>query len=72
MSKERLSVGVDVGKDEVMVAIAGQKPKVFGTSQPDMKRLMKWVKPQAGSRGIHIGMEATGVYSSKIALAMRE
>jgi transposase len=70
MSKERLSVGVDVGKDEVMVAIAGQKPKAFGTSQPDMKRLMKWVKSQAGSRGIHIGMEATGVYSSKIALAL--
>lgn len=70
MSKERLSVGVDVGKDEVMVAVVGQKPKAFGTSKPDMKRLMKWVKSQAGSRAIHIGMEATGVYSSRIALAL--
>lgn len=70
MSKERLSVGVDVGKDEVMVAVAGRKPKAFGTSPSDLKRLMKWVKSQTGSQVIHIGMEATGVYSDRIALAL--
>jgi len=70
MSKEQLFVGIDVGKDEVMVAVVGQKPKAFGTKQSDIKQLMKWVKLQAGSRPIHIGMEATGVYSSRIALPL--
>jgi len=70
MSKERLCVGVDVGKDEVVVAVVGRKAVAFGTRPADLKRLMKWVKAPAESRGIHIGMEATGVYSSKIALAL--
>jgi transposase len=72
MNKKRFCVGIDVGKDELMVAVVGRKPIVFGTSQSDVKRLVKWVKSQAGSQVIHIGMEATGVYSSRIALPLSE
>jgi transposase len=72
MNKERFCVGIDVGKDEVMVAVVGRKSVAFGTSLPEMKRLMKWVKSHAGSRTIHVGMEATGVYSGRIAVALCE
>lgn len=67
MSKDRFCVGIDVGKDELVVAIERGIPRVFGTSTSEIKRLADWIMGHAGERDIHIGMEATGVYSRGVA-----
>lgn len=70
MDKERFCVGLDVGKDELVVAVVGRRPQVFGTSMAEIRRVGDWVLKQAGERPVHIGMEATGVYSRGVAAAL--
>mgnify|MGYP000891245676 CR=1 FL=1 len=72
MSKSRISVGIDVGKDELVVVAAASKAKTFGTTAPELRRLIEWVRHQAGSQPVHTGLEATGVYSQKVAVALHE
>ena len=70
MNKSHFCVGIDVGKDELVVAIEQGRPRVFGTSMAEIRRLGRWVLKQAGERQVHIGMEATGVYSRGVAATL--
>ena len=72
MDKSRFCVGVDVGKDELVVAVEGGKPRAFGTTTAEVKRLYSWLRKCSGGAPIHVGMEATGVYSTKVALKLVE
>ena len=60
MNKSHFCVGIDVGKDELVVAVEQGRPRVFGTSMAEIRRLERWVLKQAGQQQVHIGMEATG------------
>ena len=70
MDKSHFCVGIDVGKDELVVAIKQGRPRVFGTSMAEIRRLGCWVLKQAGEQQVHIGMEATGVYSRPVAAVL--
>jgi transposase len=77
MDKSHFCVGIDVGKDELVVAVDRGTPKVFGTSTAEIRRLGLWVLKQTGERSesgpcgqVHIGMEATGVYSRSVAAVL--
>jgi transposase len=70
MSKSHFCVGIDVGKDELVVAVDRGRPRVFGTSTSEIKRLGLWILKQAGEQQVHIGMEATGVYSRSVAAVL--
>ena len=70
MNKTRFCVGIDVGKDELVVAGDGKIIKTFGTTVGDVKKLARWVMRQAKGQAVHIGMEATGVYSHGVALGL--
>jgi len=70
MNNSHFCVGIDVGKDELVVAVEQGKPRVFGTIMSEIKRLELWVLKQAGERQVHIGMEATGVYSRGVAATL--
>jgi transposase len=70
MNNSYFCVGIDVGKDELVVSIEQGRPRVFGTSISEIKRLENWVLQQAGERQVHIGMEATGVYSRSVAVTL--
>jgi transposase len=70
MNNLHFCVGIDVGKDELVVSVEQGKPRVFGTSMSEIKRLENWVLKQAGERQVHIGMEATGVYSRGVAITL--
>lgn len=72
MDKSRFCVGVDVGKDELVVAVEGKKPRVFGTTTGEVKRMYLWLRKCSDGVLIHVGMEATGVYSTKVALKLVE
>lgn len=72
MGKSHFSVGVDVGKDELVVAVTGKKSRIFGTSAGEVRRIYRWLKECSGGGSIHLGMEATGVYSTKVALMLIE
>ena len=48
MSKEKLFVGLDVGKDEVVASIRGRKPKAFSHSTDGVNALVKWVRMICG------------------------
>lgn len=67
MNKDRLVVGIDVGKDELVVAVEQGKPRVFGTTTAEIRQLTRWLTKLSDGRPIHIGMEATGVYSRGVA-----
>ena len=70
MNKGRFNVGVDVGKDELLVAVSGKKSRAFGTSLGEIKHMYRWLNKCCDGRPIHLGMEATGVYSTKVALRL--
>jgi len=72
MSKERFSVGIDVGKDEVVVVADGGKPRSFGTTPSELQKLIQWLRGQAGERPLHVGLEVTGVYSQKVAQPLHD
>lgn len=70
MSKPRVCVGIDVGKEELVVAAEGQSVQRFGTTAGEITRLCRWLRQVAAERPVHVGMEATGVYSTRVALPM--
>jgi transposase len=59
-----------VGKDELVVSVEQGRPRVFENSISEIKRLENWVLKQAGEQQVHIGMEATGVYSRGVAATL--
>ena len=53
------AAGIDVGSETLHVSIAGDAPKVFGTTTGQLQALRDWLKEP----GVHsVAMEATGVY----------
>jgi transposase len=70
MNNRHFCVGIDVGKDELVVSVEQGKPRVFGTSMSEIKRLENWIIQQAGEQPVHIGLEATGVYSRGVAVTL--
>lgn len=72
MSKSSLCVGIDVGKEELVVATDSGRPKVYGNTAGEARRLANWLMKKADGRSVHIGMEATGVYSHGIAQWLSE
>ena len=45
MNKAHFCVGIDVGKDELVVVAEAGTPKAFGTTAVEIKRLARWVRP---------------------------
>ena len=67
MNKPAFQIGVDVGQDELWVAVDGKKPRPFIHSKQGIKKMVTWVKKHASNNNLHFGMEATGVYSYSLA-----
>ena len=67
MSKKVFYVGVDVGQDELWVAIKGKKAKCFRHTKYGVKSMYNWVKAESKGSQMHFCMEATGVYSESLA-----
>jgi transposase len=53
------AAGIDVGSEQLHVSIAGDTPKVFGTTTGQLHALRDWLKDQSVRS---VAMEATGVY----------
>jgi transposase len=53
------AAAIDVGSEQLHVAIAGGPPKVFGTTTGQLHTLQDWLK-ENGVRSV--AMEATGIY----------
>lgn len=67
MSKPTFYAGVDVGQNELWAVIDGKKARPFKSNKRGIKQMWNWVKKYANDNLIHFGMEATGVYSYRLA-----
>lgn len=67
MSKVSFFVGVDVGKDELWVAINGHRPRRFAHCTSGIRLMHQWAEDAAEGSPLHFCMEATGVYSLSVA-----
>lgn len=67
MSKGILYAGVDVGQEELWVAIEGHQPRAFPHTRSGIKRMWDWVHNVESEAILHFCMEATGVYSLQLA-----
>lgn len=68
MSKSIVYAGVDVGKDELWVAMTKRKPRKFANTKAGVKALVNWCRKVVGDAALHVCMEATGVYSQAAAV----
>jgi len=68
MCKATFYVGVDVGKDQLCVAVDGHKPRSFQHAPGGIKALYNWAGKLAGEAPLHFCMESTGVYSRSLAV----
>lgn len=68
MSKSVFEIGIDVGQEELWVAIEGKKARMFLHSKRGINQMWNWVKKQSGDSTLHFSMEATGVYSYSLAV----
>jgi transposase len=53
------AAGIDVGSETLHVSLAGDTPKVFGTTTGQLHALRDWLKAQSVRS---VALEATGVY----------
>lgn len=60
-------VGVDVGQEELVVAVEGYRPRSFKNNPGDVQILWNWVSSLACGAKVHFCMEATGVYGHSLA-----
>ena len=67
MSKEVVTVGIDVGAEELWVAVKGRKPRSFVHTRTGIGALHRWVSRQAEDAVVHYCLEATGVYGVHVA-----
>ena len=75
MAENILAAGVDVAKAELAVAVyaptgAAGSPRVLVNRKAGFASLVKWLRRLATERGcdgIHVGLEATGVYGDQLA-----
>lgn len=72
MCKPTFYVGIDVGKDELWVAVPNLKSKMFKQSPASIKSMNDWVTKLADNAPIHYCMEATGVYGQKLAVCLTQ
>jgi transposase len=72
MSKQVVWIGVDVGKDEVWVSVAGEKARSFATTPKGMQSLCRWSQVCAGEGEVRLCMESTGVYGYRVAVLCRQ
>ena len=70
MSKSVVYVGADVGKSEVVVAVAGLRPREFHNTGHGVRALVQWLRRVAGNQMFQVCMEATGIYSRRLALRL--
>jgi transposase len=68
MSKEITWAGVDVGKDDIWVSVAGAKARRFVASAAGVRDACRWVVSHLGEQTVGMCMESTGVYSYRIAV----
>ena len=68
MSKSAFYVGVDVGQEELWVAVESKKGHMFLNSKSGIKQMWHWVNKYASDKQLHFCMEATGVYSYSLAI----
>jgi transposase len=72
MSKQTVYIGVDVGKDELWAVIDGKKPRMFKHTANGIRSLHRWVAKGREASLLHFCMEATGVYSNKLAVRLNQ
>ena len=70
MRKGKFVVGLDVGKDELWVAIPDRRSRQFRHSRQGVASLVRWLERYSSEAPIHICMEATGVYSTSVAIML--
>lgn len=70
MSKSKCYVGIDVGKDELWAAVAARKPRCFKHTRRGIEALHRWARRVSGEMRVHLCMEATGVYSTDLAMQL--
>lgn len=68
MSKQAQWVGMDVGKDEVWVSVAGSKARGFAASASGIRAACGFVTTGVDKESVRVCMESTGVYSDRVAL----
>lgn len=49
MSKSEFHVGIDVGKDELFVAVTDRKPRKFSHTRKGVRSLVSWVNELSSS-----------------------
>jgi len=67
MCKPVETVGIDVGAEELWVAVGGRKPRSFSHSRAGIRPLHQWVRGQVNGTAVHYCLEATGVYGLHVA-----
>lgn len=72
MSKRTVWAGMDVGKDEVWVSVAGAKVRRFDATRPGIRAAYSFVTERVGDDAIRVCMESTGVYGYRVALWCQE
>lgn len=70
MSKHVVTVGIDVGAEELWVAVSGYRPRRFVHSRSGIRSLHEWVCRQVGDVMVRYCLEATGVYSVHVAMQL--
>jgi transposase len=72
MSKQVVWIGVDVGKDDVWVSVAGKKGRSFTTTPKGVRNMCDWSQSSAGDGEVRLCMESTGVYGYRVAVMCRQ
>ena len=70
MNKPICYVGIDVGQDELWVAMADRRPKRFAHTGVGVRALVRFCHGVAPDHYLHFCLEATGVYSHSLAVRL--
>jgi len=67
MSKPTFYVGIDVGQEELVVAMNNCKARSFKHTVAGIGQMVTWAKKQGADSPLHFCLEATGVYGYSLA-----
>jgi len=70
MNKPICWVGVDVGKEELWVAVVGRRVRRFSHTAAGVRALVQFCRQVATGDVLHVCMEATGIYSYSLAVRL--
>lgn len=70
MSKTVMYAGMDVGKEELWVAISGHRARMFRHTGQGVRGLVRWLQGRTNGQAVQVCMEATGIYSRRVALRL--